>query len=372
MINMLLVRTMIMIIFLSNVVLTLMALLLKGGITKYDAAMSDYYSYYYKNTISRCNNSDYCNFDNFMENFKMFETLSRQNLTYKVKLNKFAEQNLGRHIKRLNEFNYHLRTATLLGKFTDSKNLILISSNTKKNPLTNTNSNFYADHFDWRDANVITSVKDQLDCGSCWAFSTVGSYESHLAIIGDALHSLSVQQLVDCSSENFGCDGGDLEAAFKYLIEEPKMSSYKAYPYLSQQSKCKMYLPEFRNNEANFVNYNYTIKNWAYVSGESDSYLEEILRNFGPISVAIEVKQSLYFYSSGIYYDSSCSKDGVNHAVLLVGYGVDSITNQRFWIIKNSWGTDWGDGGYFKLKRSEDNPCGILTYPFIPLISKIK
>ena len=219
--------------------------------------------------------------------------------------------------------------------------------------------------FDWRNYNVTSKVVDQGDCGSCWAFSAIGSYESHMAIHnGGRLYQFSAQQLVDCSKDNFGCDGGMIDSALKYIVETKNIVFDSSYPYTNKEGKCRN---DIITNEHNYPIFDLNPSSWAFISGENSDYLANILRMFGPVSVAIEVKDNLFFYSKGIYDDITCTREGVNHAVLLVGYGHDEIVHKDYWIIKNSWGSDWGERGYLRILKNDLNLCGILSFPFIPL-----
>jgi cathepsin L len=220
------------------------------------------------------------------------------------------------------------------------------------------------DSVDWRLSRVLTNVSDQQDCGSCWAFSAIGALESHSAIHNGILNKFSVQQLVDCSLENFGCNGGTLDNAFNYIVDTKNIVYERKYPYMGVQQTCNT---KIIADESNYPDLSSYPSSWAYVSGESTEYLKYVLKIFGPVSIAIEVKNNLYFYNSGVYDDYTCTKEGINHAVLLVGYGYDMKINKNYWIIKNSWGEDWGEDGYFRILLDDKNICGVLSYPFIPL-----
>ncbi|XP_071040058.1 procathepsin L [Parasteatoda tepidariorum] len=176
---------------------------------------------------------------------------------------------------------------------------------------------------DWRKKGYVTEVKDQKDCGSCWAFSSTGSLEGQVKAKTGKLVSLSEQNLIDCSSKegNEGCDGGWMEYAFQYVIDNEGIDTERAYPY-----------------EA-IVSIN------TYLLRTSFSFL---------------------FFRSGVFHDRTCSKDDLDHAVLVVGYG--SKNKSDYWIVKNSWGSDWGMDGYILMARNQHNQCGIATDAVYPIV----
>lgn len=221
----------------------------------------------------------------------------------------------------------------------------------------NFNVNDLPDEVDWRTKNLVTPIKNQLQCGSCWAFSAVGSLEGQHAKNTGKLVSMSEQQLVDCSKSfgNHGCQGGLMDLAFKYLKTVEGDDTEESYPYKAENGICK-YKP------ANAV-----AKDTGYVdikSRDEDS-LKEAVANVGPISCAMDASHmSFQLYHSGIYNPwLFCSSTKLDHGVLAVGYGTDDGTD--YWLVKNSWGKTWGMDGYFKMKRGS-NRCGIATQASYP------
>jgi len=206
------------------------------------------------------------------------------------------------------------------------------------------------DSVDWRDEGWVTPVKDQGQCGSCWAFSTTGSMEGALAKANGELVSLSEQNLVDCDPVDSGCNGGLMENAFRWMIKNGGINTEEDYPYEARDKSCR-----FDENKPT-----YTISDYKEINEQDEDDLTEKIASEGPISVAIDAgKFSFQLYHSGVYYEPSCSSTRLNHGVLAFGYGTEG--SDDFYWVKNSWGTGWGDNGYIKMSRGRGNNCGIAT-----------
>ncbi|XP_036449128.1 cathepsin L1-like isoform X1 [Colossoma macropomum] len=212
---------------------------------------------------------------------------------------------------------------------------------------------------DWRARGYVTRVKDQSHCGSCWAFSATGALEGQMFKKTKKLVRLSEQQLVDCSQRygNHGCQGGLMDKAFKYIKSSGGLETAYTYPYQAKEGRCK-----FKNQRA-----------WAKCSGyRKVPCKERALRNavatIGPISVAIDAsRHSFQLYKSGVYNEPACSSTKINHAVLVVGYGT-TRRGKDYWLVKNSWGTKWGNKGYIKMSRNKNNQCGIANHAVYPVV----
>jgi len=210
---------------------------------------------------------------------------------------------------------------------------------------------------DWRTQKVVTGVKNQGSCGSCWSFATTGSIEGAWAIKGNTLVSLSEQQLVDCSTKqgNGGCNGGLSTSAYKYVIANKGITGETDYPYTARNGNCQTGKPARA-----------TISNYKTVTANSDADLENAVA-IVTVSVAIEAdKSSFQFYSGGVYSDAGCGTN-LDHEVLAVGYNTNG--NTKYWIVKNSWGTSWGLSGYIYIARvAGKGICGINMDACYPII----
>lgn len=219
------------------------------------------------------------------------------------------------------------------------------------------------DSVDWRKVpGRVSRVKNQGMCGSCWAFATTGALEGQETIVGKYLGAnmteLSEQNLVDCDPVDQGCNGGFMKDAFEFIQREGGIENEQDYPYVARRRKCK-----FRRNLVKFSDAG------AAVLPEGDEQkLKEVVAKYGPVAVAIDAsKFSFQAYRKGIYYEKHCHNklNQLDHAVLVVGYGTDPEGGD-YWIVKNSWGPHYGQGGYIFMARNRKNNCGIATIATIP------
>ena len=212
---------------------------------------------------------------------------------------------------------------------------------------------------DWRTKGAVTTVKDQGQCGSCWTFSSTGAMEGAWAITKGQLIDLAEQELVDCAGLKYGsagCSGGQMEGAFKFIIENGQCAA-SSYPYTAKDGSCHSCTAVAHASSCYDVKPNDQLSLKAAVAKQ-------------PVAVAIEA-DTKYFqsYSSGVLTSSSCGTS-LDHGVLTVGYGEEN--GQKYWLVKNSWGTSWGDQGYVKIGRSESTNnagiCGIAMDPSFPTV----
>jgi len=214
-----------------------------------------------------------------------------------------------------------------------------------------------ASPIDWRSKGDVQAIKDQGQCGSCWAFSTISAVESGWRIKhGGALQNLSEQLLVDCDTGCYGCNGGWQYKGFNYFKTHGAMTE-SSYPYTARDGSCK-----YSSNNTGVKTTGYT-----NVSADNPTAMKNALAN-QPIAVSIEADKFCFqSYSSGIFNNSTCGTR-LDHATNVVGWGTSGST--EYWIMRNSWGKSWGESGYMRLEiASGKGYCGIQMEPLYPIMA---
>jgi len=283
-------------------------------------------------------------YQNWKTNYAWIQEFNKRGLSFTVGVNKFSDLTL-------DEFN-SLYKGVKLTKEVAREQVVAVGTSNVAVPDAGV---------DWRTKGIVTPVKNQGQCGSCWAFSTTGSLEGAHAIHTGTLVSLSEQNLVDCSGSygNEGCNGGLMDSAFQYIIANKGIDTEASYPYTATDGTCSYNAAKCGSTLA--------ASSDVTPSGSEASLLTAV-GTVGPVSVAIDASHnSFQFYTSGVYYEPACSASQLDHGVLAVGYDTDSTSNKDYWIVKNSWGADWGLNGYIWMSRNQNNNCGIATAASYPI-----
>ena len=290
-------------------------------------------------------NKKYNSVQEFLARFEVFKrncmASFKENSSYRTGITKFSDLTQQEFAKIYLNLNYD---AFAIANF---------------DPYTVKVSNAAPDAFDWRDRGLVTPVRDQGACGSCWAFATVANLEGLYYMSKGVAVDLSEQLLVDCDTYDSGCNGGLMEYAFTWLVKNG-METEEDYPYTGVRGTCKADKTKYIDMKVTgYKKLGSSSSTWSPVDEEE---IKEFLYEAGPLAVALNA-DILQTYTGGVIDvpSSQCPASGINHAVTMVGYGHDNTVNKDYWIIKNSWGENWGEDGYFRIKRGSGT-CGINNY----------
>ena len=269
----------------------------------------------------------------FLTNSRYVKEFNKGQKTFKLSLNKFAA---------LTPSEYKAYFGLRLSKSKRFQNKSTAKSTT--------------DSLDWRSKGVVNDIKDQGQCQSNYAFSLIQAIESSDAISTGTLRRFSEQNIVDCSSMTFGCNGGNPAFAFQSVIDEQngQICFEKDYVYTGNfGDDCKF---------SQYPHYGSFLDAIMIEEGDEDDLAAKI-EQYGPASICIDASNaSFQLYSSGIYDEPSCAIDNVNHAAGCVGFGIDG--DIKYWIVRNQWGQSWGEKGYMRMIWENDK-CGIAIFSFV-------
>lgn len=320
-------------------------------------------------TIDTEANDDWHTFASFLnkfqKNYDSFQELERRFSIFRQNVNTILLHNLNadNHFTMGVNFFADLTPEEFKKTYLTQGNHLDTSAYGCKVFVPNVTSSGLPVSLDWRPKGAVTSVKQQGQCGSCWAFSSTGAIEGAWAISKGSLIDLSEQQLVDCATGvrygSHGCSGGQMDGAFQYVITNGQCS-LASYPYTSAQGK---------EGTCSFCSSVARISSCFDVEPKNQVSLK-IAVSQQPVSIAIEADTRYFqFYSSGVLTSSDCGTN-LDHGVLIVGYGVENTV--PYWLVKNSWGDTWGEKGYVKIARSDSTNdagiCGIALLPSFPTV----
>jgi len=299
-------------------------------------------------------------YKNWLKNDAYINYINSKNLTYKLGHNKFS--------------GYSIEEYRIINGFDNIENGGYKGIRKYYNVIESLT--MLPSSVDWRKKGVVSPIQDQGQCGSCWAFSATASLESALALKTEQLTKMSEQQLVDCDNfkhggSDFGCNGGLMQNAFTWIGKNDGLCSYSDYPYVSGITKksgsCNLNCVPVSQSDVS-----------KYMSVvENDEGMMTAL-SMQPVSVAIQADQmDFQLYKSGVF-TGKCGTT-LDHGVVLVGYGTDSETGLDYYILRNSWGTSWGQNGYMYIGRgidpetnkpynNGDGQCGVLLEGSYPVL----
>ncbi|KAL4708926.1 hypothetical protein ACJJTC_014954 [Scirpophaga incertulas] len=283
----------------------------------------------------------------FHDNWKYVHEHNSKNLGYTLELNKFAD---------MSDEEFGVVTGTVptdpmvQGSIPFPHSVEKLAAMEEELP----------DTVDLRLDGYMRPIRNQGGCGSCWAFSTTAAVEGALSRSNGGRNiDLSEQSLVDCAwgYENYGCRGGLIDHAFRYIEENGIPTEHDYGQYLELDGVC--HVPNMTET--------FGIKGFSRVTVGNPIAMKATLHQYGPVTVGLYAGRNMKFYSSGILYDIDCDEEDStpNHGVTVVGYGTRDGT--PYWIVRNSWGETWGEDGYMLISAVNDN-CKVLGTAFFPIV----
>ncbi|XP_044758250.1 procathepsin L-like isoform X2 [Coccinella septempunctata] len=215
------------------------------------------------------------------------------------------------------------------------------------------------EYVDWREKGAVSHVRDEGICAPCYAISAAEAIEGQLKIVKGISANISVQNLVDCTREqgNLGCSGGLVTNCYEY-VKQHGIETEKDYPPVGHET----FVCGFNQTKSVAQ-----LKTYMKVSKGSEKALRNAIAEIGPISVGMDFTVNLMGYKSGIFDDESCDSNKILHTALAVGYGTENGVD--FYIVKNVFGADWGENGYFRIVRNKNNRCGIASMATFPVLA---
>ncbi|KAJ8984239.1 hypothetical protein NQ317_007471 [Molorchus minor] len=265
---------------------------------------------------------------------------------YKLGINKYADMLHHEFVQTVNGFN---KSKSLLRGQELEESVTFIPPANVKLP----------GEVDWRKEglSLVSRIRDIVDHAGV---SVLHGTKASITVKLKNSYLFSEQNLIDCSEKfgNNGCNGGLMDNAFAYIKKNGGIDTEASYPYKAEDEKCH-YTPRSKGA---------TDRGFVDIESGDENQLKSAVATVGPVSVAIDASHETFqLYSEGVYSEPECSSEQLDHGVLVVGYGTDE-NNQDYWIVKNSWGTSWGENGYIKMARNKNNMCGIATQASYPLV----
>ena len=297
-------------------------------------------------------NKKYSSINEFIARYQVFrsnlmELFNSPNTSFKTGITQFSDLTKQEFSKNYLNLNYD---AIAVSNFS---------------PYTVKNIKGAPDEFDWRDYGVVERCRDQGACGANWALATMGNLEALYAAHYGIHKTFSTQMLIDCDTNDSGCNGGLMEYAYTYLKKLGGIMYDADYPYKGTKQTCK-YDSSKRSNMI-VTGYKKLGSSWSTWSPVDEDEIKEFLYETGPLGIALN-GNCLQTYTSGIIdlSESQCPPSGINVAALLVGYGVSN--GIPYWLVQNFWGCSWGEKGYFRIRRG-NGTCGINCYIITGLVA---